>query len=128
MGRFGRLGLARYVDRDRTREKRDSTEKIEGELRPRFAGPSSHAVHRREPTESKGVSHVVGARMRVMSFCDLDLLLLHAFATCAMTGLILFVQVVHDPLFARIGPREFPAYHERHAGWTALVVTPITAR
>jgi hypothetical protein len=60
-----------------------------------------------------------------MHFSELDLLLVHAFATCAMAGLIGFVQIVHYPLFARVGAREFGPYHERHTGWTALVVAPL---
>jgi hypothetical protein len=39
-----------------------------------------------------------------------------------MTGLIWFVQVVHYPLFARVGAEGFAAYHAAHARGTTLVV------
>ena len=41
--------------------------------------------------------------MPPMPDADVLLLLLHAAATLFMTGLIWFVQVVHYPLFARVG-------------------------
>ncbi|PWT73412.1 MAG: hypothetical protein C5B60_08225 [Chloroflexi bacterium] len=31
-----------------------------------------------------------------------------------MTGLIWSMQVLEYPLFALVGPKEFPAYHRRH--------------
>ena len=49
----------------------------------------------------------------------------HAAATWAMTGLIWFVQVVHYPLFAAIGPAGFAAYHAAHSRLTTLVVGPL---
>ena len=52
------------------------------------------------------------------------LLLVNAFATIFMTGLIWFVQVVHYPLFARVGSTEFPAYSRAHQTLTTLVVGP----
>ena len=54
----------------------------------------------------------------------LMLLLANAFATIFMTGLIWFVQVVHYPLFARVGGEEFPAYSRAHQTLTTLVVGP----
>lgn len=54
----------------------------------------------------------------------LALLLANVFSTIFMTGLIWFVQVVHYPLFARVGPAEFPAYSRAHQTWTTLVVGP----
>jgi hypothetical protein len=54
----------------------------------------------------------------------LTLLLANAFATIFMTGLIWFVQVVHYPLFARVGNSEFPAYSRAHQTLTTLVVGP----
>ena len=53
------------------------------------------------------------------------LLLIHAGATLAMTGLIWFVQIVHYPLFRFVGEPEFGEYHPRHAYRTSLVVTPL---
>lgn len=49
--------------------------------------------------------------------------LLAAFAASwFMTGLIWFVQVVHYPLFGRVGADSFPDYHAGHTGRTAPVV------
>ncbi len=53
-----------------------------------------------------------------------SILALHAFATLAMVGLIWFVQVVHYPLYARVGSASFAAYHEQHVQRTTLVVAP----
>ncbi len=47
-------------------------------------------------------------------------LLLHAASTWFMVGLIWTIQLVHYPLFARVGDDEFPAYeaeHTRRMGW-----------
>jgi hypothetical protein len=52
------------------------------------------------------------------------LLLANAVATLFMTGLIWFVQVVHYPLFARVGTEAFPAYSRAHQTLTTLVVGP----
>ena len=54
----------------------------------------------------------------------MELALLHALATIYMTGLIWFVQVVHYPLKALVGPAQFSAYHEAHKARTAWVVGP----
>ena len=52
------------------------------------------------------------------------LLLAHAAATLFMVGIIWFVQVVHYPLFARVGAAGFAAYSATHARLTGLVVGP----
>jgi hypothetical protein len=52
------------------------------------------------------------------------LLLTHAAATLFMVGLIWFVQVVHYPLFDRVGTSDFSAYSTRHTTLTGLVVGP----
>lgn len=52
-------------------------------------------------------------------------LIVHAAATWAMTGLIWFVQIVHYPLFAAVGTSGFPAYHDAHSRLTTLVVGPL---
>jgi hypothetical protein len=52
------------------------------------------------------------------------ILLANAAATVFMTGLIWFVQVVHYPLFAKVGPEVFPAYSRAHQMLTTLVVGP----
>lgn len=53
------------------------------------------------------------------------LLLAHAGATLAMGGLVWFVQVVHYPLFARVGDQAFPAYEAAHTQRTTRVVAPL---
>lgn len=50
--------------------------------------------------------------------------LLHLVATVFMTGLIWFVQVVHYPLFARVGREAFREYESAHTRLTSLVVGP----
>ena len=52
------------------------------------------------------------------------LLLVHAAATLFMVGVIWFVQVVHYPLFARVGRPDYSAYSIRHTRLTGLVVGP----
>jgi hypothetical protein len=52
------------------------------------------------------------------------LLLAHAAATFFMVGVIWFVQVVHYPLFARVGMPDFSAYSLDHTRLTGLVVGP----
>jgi uncharacterized membrane protein len=52
-------------------------------------------------------------------------LLLQVFSTCAMTGLIWFVQVVHYPLFAGVGADGYARYQEGHMRLTTLVVAPL---
>ena len=52
-------------------------------------------------------------------------LLAHAGATCAMAGLIWFVQVVHYPLFGAVDPDTFRGYHRQHLRLTTLVVGPL---
>lgn len=54
----------------------------------------------------------------------LGILIANAVATIFMTGLIWFVQVVHYPLFAAVGPAEFPAYARLHQSLTTFVVGP----
>ena len=54
----------------------------------------------------------------------MTILLVHAAATLFMTGLIWFVQVVHYPLLANVGPDGFAAYAQRHSSLTTWVVGP----
>jgi hypothetical protein len=42
----------------------------------------------------------------------------------AMVGVIWFVQIVHYPLFARVGKDEFPRYEREHCRVTSYVVIP----
>ncbi len=51
-------------------------------------------------------------------------LLLNVAATLFMTGVIWFVQVVHYPLMAEVGPDSFAAYEAAHTRRTGWVVAP----
>ena len=51
-------------------------------------------------------------------------LLLNLASTGVMIGIIWFVQVVHYPLFARVGAEGFAAYEAAHSRWTTVVVGP----
>ena len=51
-------------------------------------------------------------------------LLVNLAATLVMVGVIWFVQIVHYPLFSRVGAAGFPAYSGAHSRLTALVVGP----
>lgn len=53
------------------------------------------------------------------------ILLLHAAATWFMAGVIWFVQVVHYPLMARVGPDGWCDYERRHMRRTTWVVAPV---
>ncbi|MEO0588313.1 MAG: hypothetical protein AAF078_11825 [Planctomycetota bacterium] len=55
---------------------------------------------------------------------DVTLYLIQLAATGVMAGLILFVAVVHYPLFSAVPPDAFPAYEARHQRLTTLVVLP----
>ena len=52
------------------------------------------------------------------------ILLANLGSSLLMTGLIWFVQIVHYPLFARVGAREFAGYEKNHSQLTSLVVGP----
>lgn len=52
------------------------------------------------------------------------LLLTHAAATWFMTGLIWVIQVVHYPLFARVGADGYRDYHLAHQSLISLIVGP----
>lgn len=52
-------------------------------------------------------------------------LLSHAFVTLAMVGVIWFVQIVHYPLFARVGEGGYAAYQREHMSRTSVVVGPL---
>jgi hypothetical protein len=53
------------------------------------------------------------------------ILLMQVAATLAMVGLIWFVQVVHYPLFARVGRSEFQDYEIAHQRLTTWVAAPL---
>ena len=52
------------------------------------------------------------------------LLLTHAAATWFMTGLIWVIQVVHYPLFARVGAAGYREYQLAHHSLISLIVGP----
>jgi hypothetical protein len=52
-------------------------------------------------------------------------LTLNTFTTLFMCGLAWFVQVVHYPLMAGVGEREWCAYERAHGTRTTWVVTPV---
>jgi hypothetical protein len=54
--------------------------------------------------------------MYITTFC---LLALNLAITGFMTGLIWFVQLVHYPIFAKVPPADFPAFHHFHTLQTA---------
>ena len=55
----------------------------------------------------------------------MPVLLIQAFASLALTGLIWCIQVVHYPLFAAVGRDEFVRYEADHARLITLVVGPL---
>lgn len=52
-------------------------------------------------------------------------LLVHAISTCAMTGLIWFVQIVHYPLMGTVGSSGYEHYQDAHMKRTTWVVAPL---
>lgn len=50
---------------------------------------------------------------------------IHLVTTLAMFGVILFVQVVHYPLMAKVGRERSAAYAKAHTDRTGLVVGPL---
>ena len=54
-----------------------------------------------------------------------SILLVQLAATLLMTGLIWFVQLVHYPLFARVGAQQFATYEAEHQRRTTWVVAPL---
>ncbi len=55
---------------------------------------------------------------------SLILVLSNLLATFYMIGLIWMVQIVHYPLFAKVGPEQFVGYQTSHQSLTSLVVGP----
>ena len=52
------------------------------------------------------------------------ILLANAASTLFMVGLAWFVDIVHYPLFAEVGPDRFARYHDQHKRRTLWVVLP----
>jgi len=55
---------------------------------------------------------------------EMEVFLAQVAATLLMTGIIWFVQIVHYPLFARVGKAEFVEYEAEHTTRTGWVVGP----
>ncbi|ULH18324.1 hypothetical protein MF271_22970 (plasmid) [Deinococcus sp. KNUC1210] len=53
------------------------------------------------------------------------LLVVHAALTWALVGLILTIQLVHYPLFSRIGPSESADYQQAHITRITMLVAPL---
>lgn len=51
--------------------------------------------------------------------------MIHLGSTLLMAGLILFVQIVHYPLMARVGEEHFQGYETGHTFRTGLLVVPL---
>ncbi|TVQ64261.1 MAG: hypothetical protein EA379_02150 [Phycisphaerales bacterium] len=58
---------------------------------------------------------------------DAAVLSVHAGATLAMMGLIWFVQIVHYPLYPKVGEEGFTEYERAHTRRTGFVVLPLMA-
>ena len=54
-----------------------------------------------------------------------NVLILQLVSTLAMTGIIWFVQIVHYPLFGKVGATSFHAYEQSHLHRTTIVVAPL---
>lgn len=52
-------------------------------------------------------------------------LLTHAGATLALVGLIWTIQVVHYPLFAKVGAEAFATYEQSHVARITMIVGPL---
>ncbi|GAB4510433.1 MAG: hypothetical protein OHK0046_07240 [Anaerolineae bacterium] len=52
-------------------------------------------------------------------------LLLHMASTLLMVGIIWFIQIVHYPLFSRVGVEDFRVYEYHHTALITLVVMPL---
>lgn len=53
------------------------------------------------------------------------LLVLHSAVTWALLGLILTIQLVHYPLFAKVGDSGWPAYEREHQNRITVLVGPL---
>jgi hypothetical protein len=54
-----------------------------------------------------------------------SLLLANVACCLVLVGLIWTIQVVHYPLFARVGAQEWAQYHAEHSGRITLLVGPL---
>jgi hypothetical protein len=70
------------------------------------------------------LSPVLIAAPPVLGHMELALVVAHLVATVAMASIVWFVQVVHYPLFAKVGPDHFVEYERVNTQRTSLVVGP----
>ena len=61
----------------------------------------------------------------IVASLPLPLPLLHAIPTLLMTGVIWIIQVVHYPLYRRVGADAFADYEREHCARIAFVVLPL---
>ena len=62
--------------------------------------------------------------LEILPAASIWILLVHVAATFYMVGLVWFVQRVHYPLFAGVGPEVFASYQAAHLARTGPVVGP----
>jgi len=100
-------------------------EHLDGQTRAREVGGRSQAVV--AGPDDHGVQLCLGHAPTVSQLPVSTTLLATAAATLFMTGLIWFVQVVHYPLLAEVGEREFARFHELHSRRVTWIVPPVMA-
>ena len=61
----------------------------------------------------------------IVASLPLPLPLLHAIPTLLMTGVIWIIQVVHYPLYRRVGAEAFADYEREHCARISFVVLPL---
>lgn len=84
---------------------------------------------RREPSRTNRrfraeIGGILSERILMSDDAIRMILMVNVAATLFMVGLIWFVQVVHYPLFARVGESEFSAYEQAHRRLIAKIVGP----
>jgi hypothetical protein len=52
-------------------------------------------------------------------------LMIHWVSTALMTGIIWFVQIIHYPLFAKVGTESFTDYEQAHVDRTKYLIVPL---
>lgn len=52
-------------------------------------------------------------------------LLICIFSTIFITGLVWFVQIIHNPLMRHVGEKEFRQYEQRHTRLAGFLIAPV---
>jgi hypothetical protein len=65
-----------------------------------------------------------GREIAVIGFWGQSIVTAHLTSTLFMLGLIWFVQIVHYPLYSRVGREVFTEYERNHTAMTGIVVIP----